>query len=118
MKDGVPCPVCGSLEHPKKAVPVRGAPSEAELQKAKEEQEAARAAMQEASARARAGLAQEESARKTLERAFSAATIVAEGRKNTEKQKLAAGGLKRLTELCENRKKWLQSAKDAESRLA
>ncbi|CAB1248525.1 Exonuclease SbcC [Ruminococcaceae bacterium BL-6] len=133
LKDGLPCPVCGSLEHPKKAVPVRGAPSEAELQKAKEEQEAARAAMQEASARARAGLAQEESARKTLEQSFSAAfpgismpedpakrkeTIVAEGRKNTEKQKLAAGGLKRLTELCESRKKWLQSAKDAESRLA
>ncbi len=31
LEDGMPCPVCGSLSHPKKATTSEGAPSEAEL---------------------------------------------------------------------------------------
>lgn len=36
LKDGVPCPVCGSLEHPCVAKKSETAPTEAELKKAKE----------------------------------------------------------------------------------
>lgn len=41
LADGAPCPVCGSLEHPKKAARPAGAPSEAALQVLKEQAESA-----------------------------------------------------------------------------
>ncbi len=37
LQDGVPCPVCGSLEHPKPAVKSEGAPSKEELDQAEKE---------------------------------------------------------------------------------
>ena len=37
LQDGLPCPVCGSLEHPKPAVMSEGAPSKEELDKAEKE---------------------------------------------------------------------------------
>lgn len=36
LTDGIPCPVCGATEHPKKAVRPTEAPTEAELKKAKQ----------------------------------------------------------------------------------
>ena len=35
LEEGLPCPVCGSTEHPGKARPTAGAPSEADIQKLK-----------------------------------------------------------------------------------
>ena len=49
LVDGEPCPVCGSLEHPKKAIPDPKAPSEAELQELKAGVEGARQRLDEAS---------------------------------------------------------------------
>jgi len=37
LQDGLPCPVCGSFEHPKPAVMSEGAPSKEELDKAEKE---------------------------------------------------------------------------------
>lgn len=37
LQEGLPCPVCGSLEHPKPAVMSEGAPSKEELDKAEKE---------------------------------------------------------------------------------
>ncbi len=49
LKEGQPCPVCGSSVHPCKAVPAPGAPSEAELQRLKRQNETCRQAMHQAS---------------------------------------------------------------------
>jgi exonuclease SbcC len=54
LKDGEPCPVCGSVDHPKKALLTAGAPSEADLKKIKKENDQARQAMQDASRKAAA----------------------------------------------------------------
>ncbi len=40
LQDGLPCPVCGSLEHPKPAVMSEGAPSKEELDKTEKEDKA------------------------------------------------------------------------------
>ena len=49
LKDGVPCPVCGSLEHPCVAKKSETAPTEAELKKAKDAAEKARNTAEEKS---------------------------------------------------------------------
>jgi len=49
LQEGAPCPVCGSLNHPKKAVISPGAPSEAELQQLKNRNDQYRQDMQTAS---------------------------------------------------------------------
>ena len=55
LKDGVPCPVCGSLEHPKPAVKSEGAPSKEELDRAEKEDKELEAAVSSASAGCAAG---------------------------------------------------------------
>lgn len=74
LEDGVPCPVCGSMEHPEKAVIADGAPSEETLQKLKKQSEASREKMQRCSERAAAKKAEIELAegqlRETVEKLF------------------------------------------------
>lgn len=54
LTPGVPCPVCGSAEHPHPAVLSQKAPTEAEVKKAKKEYEAAQNAAEKASREASA----------------------------------------------------------------
>lgn len=49
LEDGKACPVCGSLQHPQKAVASQEAPSEAELNQAKQKSQNSRDKMQTAS---------------------------------------------------------------------
>jgi len=54
LQDGVPCPVCGSIHHPKLASMIDGAPSEEELKKAEELRNKVDKARTDASANAQA----------------------------------------------------------------
>ncbi|MCE5196871.1 MAG: SMC family ATPase [Negativicutes bacterium] len=49
LEDGKACPVCGSLQHPQKAVASQGAPGETELNQAKQKSQNSRDKMQTAS---------------------------------------------------------------------
>lgn len=57
LHDGVACPVCGSLEHPQKAVLSLTAPTEREWKKAKEEEELSHGKLQELAAQGKGLLA-------------------------------------------------------------
>ncbi|WP_352401195.1 SMC family ATPase [Anaerotignum sp.] len=50
LEEGVPCPVCGSLEHPQKAILSQWAPTESTWKEAKEKEANAYTALQEVSA--------------------------------------------------------------------
>ncbi|MBR4870269.1 MAG: SMC family ATPase, partial [Oscillospiraceae bacterium] len=52
LKDGMPCPVCGSCDHPRLAVVSEAAPTEAEVKKAKADFEAAQRRTEDASGKA------------------------------------------------------------------
>ena len=53
LRDGIPCPVCGSLEHPHPAGKSEQAPTEAELKAVKERSERAKKTVREESERAK-----------------------------------------------------------------
>ncbi|NCC15797.1 MAG: SMC family ATPase [Clostridia bacterium] len=57
LQDGVACPVCGSLEHPQKAVLSLTAPTERDWKKAKAEEELAHSKLQELAAQGKGLLA-------------------------------------------------------------
>ena len=66
LTPGMPCPVCGSVEHPHPAVLSQKAPTEAEVKKAKKEYEAAQTAAEKASREASAQRGTMETAQENL----------------------------------------------------
>ena len=79
LSDGKPCPVCGSTEHPVKAVKAEGAPTKEQLDQSKQAAERAEKTAQTASEKASGtnGQVQEKRAAvlKTLDEMFSQATL-------------------------------------------
>ena len=67
LQDGEPCPVCGSTEHPRKAVKSAGAPSEKEVKDAEQRAREAQEAETEAGGRAKAEKAKADVARENLQ---------------------------------------------------
>jgi len=72
LKDGEPCPVCGSRSHPNPAPLSERAPSEARLNQAKKQADADRRAAEEASRRAGEILGRARSAREDFEKKIRA----------------------------------------------
>ena len=68
LSEGSPCPVCGSIHHPRPAVLPDTAPTQAAVDAAKQSAASADQAAQEASAAAREALAAEKEGRSTLRR--------------------------------------------------
>ena len=66
LEEGVPCPVCGSTHHPAKAHLPRTAPTEVQVNQAKQAAAQADSAAQEASAAAREALTREQEGRAQL----------------------------------------------------
>ena len=68
LTDGVPCPVCGSTHHPKRAVLPAEAPTQARVDAARQSADEADRAAQEASAAAAKAVAADREAKATLRR--------------------------------------------------
>ena len=68
LAEGVPCPVCGSTHHPAKAALPCTAPTQAQVDAAKQAAEKADAAAQTASANAQSALAAADEAKRSLRR--------------------------------------------------
>lgn len=71
LEDGKPCPVCGSLDHPHKAMVSEDAPNEGQVTAARQKAENARRKMQETSNTVSAGKAETKLARERLIKAAS-----------------------------------------------
>ena len=68
LTDGTPCPVCGSTHHPARAVLPRTAPTQVQVEQARQAAEEADRAAQTASAAAQSALAAADEARRSLRR--------------------------------------------------
>ena len=68
LTEGAPCPVCGSTHHPARAVLPRTAPTQVQVEQARQAAEEADRAAQTASAAAQSALASADEARRSLRR--------------------------------------------------
>lgn len=127
-----PCPVCGSLEHPHKAVLTGGALSDAELRQLRSQRDQAAERLRAASTQAHSTAVQAQSAKETLQKRLGEIlpklsidmgllelkdAIVAQGTEHKQHQQALEEEQKQLVLLCENRKAWSQQLAQAEKRL-
>ncbi|MDD4844547.1 MAG: SMC family ATPase [Anaerotignum sp.] len=70
LEEGIACPVCGSLEHPQKAVLSQSAPTEKEWKKAKEQEEVAHTNLQEFATEGKGLLVKCESQKESILKAY------------------------------------------------
>ena len=90
LEEGVPCPVCGSVSHPRKAGLEPSAPDEAELRSWKARREKLHAALEEASLRAGRADAKARSDRENLFRAASEVLADLTGTESVDALELSA----------------------------
>lgn len=101
LQAGVPCPVCGALDHPSPAAAPADAPSQAALEKAKKAAAKAEQAASDASVEAGRCVEREKAARQTVEKQAAALldadgqTVDASALENTLAAALAADAEKR-----------------------
>lgn len=129
LKFGIPCPVCGSKEHPQKAQVVSGAPNEQELQRIRAQQEQASARLREASSNAHGKEVQVQSVWQSLRQQWQQilpsvvmpedltalkSQIVILGKENTERKKALETRYSELKLLCTNRDNWAKQLEEVQ----
>lgn len=132
LEEQTPCPVCGSTEHPNKAVLFDGALSEEELSLLRAQRDKASEQLREASTQVHAARVQFDSVQESLSQRLGEvlpelslqvglsavkATIVEKGTENTRRLEQLEQDYKHLSLLCENRKVWTQQLADIEKRM-
>ena len=128
---GMPCPVCGSKEHPQKAQIVSGAPNEQELQRIRAQQEQASARLREASTNAHGKEVRIQSSSQSLNQQWQQVLpgvampeelsalknkIVILGKENTERKKALETKYSELKLLCTNRENWGKQLEEVQVR--
>lgn len=121
LKEGVPCPVCGSVSHPAPARKSSGAPTERELEELKKKSERAQSAAAEKSASAAARRGQLKEGRKELEK--QTAELLGNGAFETaetaleEKAQSVRGRISSLQEQMDSERKRIRKKEELQKRI-